>query len=146
MITLRPMRENDIRLNDGIEKMNRSDGELFERTISRGLGAHSYTIEKGGKVVASGGFVIIRPGVAEAWTLMSTLIHKYPVTVHKTALRVIDDFMSTYRIRRIQATCLKGFDRADKWLRALGFKYEGPMYQFGTGGETYLRFARTSNG
>ena len=107
---------------------------------------NAFTLEHDGQTIACAGVMIIFPSVGSAcgWGYFSKLIHKYPIATHKCMIKGLSYFEKKHGLKRIQADCVKGFDRAVKWLEHLGFEYEGEMRRYGPNGETMLRFGRVS--
>ncbi len=106
----------------------------------------AYTLEHEGQIIASAGIMLIFPSVGSAcgWGYFSDLVHKYPLATHKTMKKMLNVLEKKHGLKRLQADCVKGFDRAVKWLEHLGFEYEGEMRRYGPSGETMLRFGRVT--
>lgn len=130
---------------DHIRKMaeENPDYEILLRIVDySNLNGLSYTLISNEGIIGSGGVDLIMPGVGEAWTVLGKIFYKYRFSAHKVVLQSLKDAERQYNLRRIQASCVKGFEKAEKWLKALGFEYEGVMRKFGPDGNDFLRYAR----
>lgn len=116
--------------------------DIINEVPERNTGPAYTLMTDSGQVVGCAGVNTYWPGVGEAWAILSDLIHKYPLSFHRTVVKMLNQIQTDYKLNRIQATCLQGFNRAEKWLIALGFEYEGTMRKYGPGGEDHYRYAR----
>jgi hypothetical protein len=90
------------------------------------------------RVVLCGGVIMQAPGRGECWALMTEGAGKYMHWLHFAAKR----FISIQRWRRLEASVPQGFGQGCRWVKLLGFSFEGELKNYGPQGETYLRFAR----
>jgi hypothetical protein len=97
------------------------------------------TAIEGERIVLCGGIIPQRPGVGTLWAVLSEHAGEHMVWLHRATRR----FMSLQEWQRLEATVEKGFPQGCRWLRLLGFKYEGPMPKYGLNGETHVRFGKT---
>jgi hypothetical protein len=95
------------------------------------------TIMHEGEVVGAAGVVRLWHGVGEAWTLFTELMHKYPLFIHKNALRLIRETIISDMYHRIQSTVCLRDPRAVRWIERLGFQKESIMQRFGADGSDY---------
>lgn len=93
----------------------------------------------GDRIILCGGIVPSAPQMGTLWAVLSANAGGHMVWLHRATQRVLQ----LQEWRRIEATVEKGFPQGCRWLRLLGFKYEGDMPKFGLNGETHLRFGRT---
>ena len=138
---LRDFRLNDLYKNSQFKTMDKSAQDILVNSLKDHT-EYAYTLEHNGEILGSAGFVSPWPGVANGWGFFSELIYKYPLTLHKAMISMIAKLEEKHNLIRLQAECLKGYDKAIKWLIHLGFEYEGEMRNYGPTGETMLRFAR----
>lgn len=89
-----------------------------------------------------GGVVIPWPGVAEGWIWAMPEVSRVPLQIHHLTRRGILYLEKTYGIRRLSVEVRRGNIRAARWVRALGFTYEGDMRMRGPDGETHMLYAR----
>ena len=93
------------------------------------------------KIIASAGFYIMWPGVAEAWLMTTPLVYQYPVSFIKGTKEVFRR-IDTIGLKRIQATVKSEDRRAVKYLEHLGFKIEGFMPKYGPDGSDHFMMGR----
>ncbi len=94
-----------------------------------------------GNILACGGMVIERPGLGNIWLVPSVHVQTHRKSFHKTVLRLFGKVLDNYSTRRIQASVLKGSAVDVRWIRRLGFRFEGTMAGFGANGEDYDLYA-----
>lgn len=92
----------------------------------------------GDRVVLCGGIVRCAPGRGDVWALVSEIASSHMTALHYATKR----FLEMERWRRLEASVLDGFDQGCRWVRLLGFEYEGTMRGYGLNGETYRRYGR----
>lgn len=137
---LRDFHISDLERNENFQAMNFRHKNVLIENLRDNTAA--WTLEHNNEIIGSAGFVMYWPGVAEGWAIITDLIFKYPYTAHKLFKKMIAGIEKQYEIHRLQTLCLENFERSQRWLERLGFKYEGKMEKFGPNGETYLRYAR----
>jgi len=126
--------------------------ELTEEMVATGFDIDSIRVEdkqiaytvrtEEGEILGIGGVHMFWPGVGEGWVILTKVVFRYPLTFHKTVLGLLGRIEAEYGFSRIQAACLCGWNRAEKWLQKLGFEYEGIMAKYGPDGSDYYRYAR----
>jgi len=72
------------------------------------------------------------------WGFVGTDCGPRMLKVHRGVSRFID----SVRHRRIEATVLAGFEPGCRWMKLLGFEFEGVMRKYGSDGSDYLRYAK----
>lgn len=108
-------------------------------------GSPAYTGLVNGEIIGCAGVQIQWPGVGEAWMMVSTLIEKYPLFVHRSVKKALIEIQEQYQLQRIQTTVLADFETAHKWVERLGFQCEGIMRKFGPDGSDHYRYALLKN-
>ena len=73
-----------------------------------------------------------------AWGLLSRSIGARMVPIHRAVLRGLDDL---FKARRVEAYVVASHEEGCRWVRMLGFEYEGHMKSF-YGEDDYALFAR----
>jgi hypothetical protein len=126
--------------NRDFEPLMRSMEEAASQYIEIGPAVTITTDD--GEIVVCGGVAVYSPGVGEAWMFSSDAILRYPLGTTKLARGVIEDAERTCNLHRVQALCVATVPMAERWLKALGFKYEGLMEKYGVNKEDYLRYVR----
>ena len=91
----------------------------------------AFTLKHKGEIVASAGFYVLWPGVAEAWMVTTPLVYKYPVLFIKETINVFKKVYAMEKFYRIQATVRATDRRAVKFLEHLGFEIEGYLRKYG---------------
>ena len=96
-----------------------------------------------GQPIGAGGIVMQRPGVADAWTLLSPVLKSFPVFLHREVKRQLAVVIKRYSLRRIQCTIETTDDphTACKWAKSLGFQYEGTMRSYTHDGKDVYLFS-----
>jgi hypothetical protein len=104
----------------------------------------AFTLLVDNQVVACAGVTILKPGVGEAWSLLSTLFYKNKKTVFRGMRDGLNKITQEYNLRRVQALVYCGFEQGCHLLRHLGFVNETPngMKAFGPNGEDVFLFRR----
>lgn len=95
-----------------------------------------------GHLVAAGGVHFYWPGVGEAWTFMTSSLHKYRFSVHKHVYRLLNDIINRHKLYRVQAVINASHQAALDWIEALGFEKEGLMKKYGPDGQDYYMYGR----
>jgi hypothetical protein len=91
----------------------------------------------GPRLVAVFGYTQIFPHLAEVWSYLHPQATQYPVTMCRTALRMLHKLQ---RYRRVQAAALDNQSSHGQWLEWLGFSVESIMPLSGPRGETMRRY------
>lgn len=95
----------------------------------------------GERVVMCGGVATSNGRHGLLWALVSETAGRHMLELHRGVTRFLRDHA---RVQRLEATVEFGFFPGCRWLRLLGFRYEGLMPGYGDRGETHLRFGRVS--
>lgn len=96
-----------------------------------------------GRVLFCAGFCNLWPGVFEVWMLPSIYIKKHSVYFARLMRRYLDGIQEDFKAHRIQTT---SFDDPfhEKWMKFLGFEWEGRMKKFTHDKRTMVMYGRTS--
>lgn len=105
-----------------------------------GLGP-AFTAIDGERVIGCGGVARLWGRVGEAWTLFGAEIAEHPVWLHRTVRTMLRDIMDGMDLDRLQVNVLADSERNCRWVKRLGFRFEGLMERFGPNGEDYARYA-----
>lgn len=95
-----------------------------------------------GHIIAAGGVHFYWPGVGEAWTFMTSYLHKYRFSIHKHTCRMLNKIISENNLHRVQAVVDAGNVKAIGWIESLGFDCEGMMKKYGTDGNDCYMYGR----
>jgi len=82
-------------------------------------------------------------GVGKAWTYLTLESLKHTIGITRSMLKLLTWIEKDEDMHRIEASVDKKNKVAIRWIKYLGFKYEGDMPNYGLGGVgTFARFAR----
>lgn len=98
-------------------------------------------IMDGGEVVCCAGLAQWPdlPHIATAWAFVNRNISGGAfLAVTKASMAMLDGAMQ----HRIEALCRADLEPAQRWLRRLGFDYEGIARRYGPDGSDFMRYAR----
>jgi hypothetical protein len=108
------------------------------------LRTNASTFFDGEDVIACVGIAPMWKGVGNAWALLSKRVIAHPLFLTRSVLALLDYAEQTYSYRRIEAAVAIDHAAAHRWIRHLGFSFEGIMTQYGLGGTgDFARYART---
>ena len=102
----------------------------------------AYTAVLCGDPIGAAGIAVVKPGVGEAWSLLSPMIKRFPVALHKAVKTRIPEIMARHGLRRVHMTVDPWDVAAIRWAECLGFEREGLMRRFGDNGADMFLFAR----
>jgi hypothetical protein len=80
------------------------------------------TFIQNGKIMASGGFVMVGPGIAEAWLCLAPEAGK---SIVMEIRRQMEEWIRDYSITRVQSVTKLGAERDRRFLEWLGMSHEG---------------------
>lgn len=96
-----------------------------------------------GRVLGCAGMVEQWPGRAEAWCMIGCDVPRWAwLAIHRTVAWRMDVAAEALGFRRIEATVRAGWAPGERWVRMLGFEYEGLMRAYSPDGADYVRWAR----
>lgn len=101
-----------------------------------------YTVKIGDDILCVCGVVLMGNGNGEAWSLMSPMISKYPVTLSKCMIRCLNDSIQVENLKRVQAIVNPDHEKAKRFMEFLGFSLEGTLKGFGVNKEDLLMYGR----
>lgn len=92
----------------------------------------------GDRCMAVFGYTFLFAHLVEVWAYLHPGIVRYPIVLHRTALKVLQSCRS---LRRVQAAAMASQPRHGAWLERLGLVKEGPpMREAGPNGESVQRY------
>ena len=103
---------------------------------------YAVTLWHGDAWVASGGCIILWPGVGEAWAVAGPEIPRHGSQVLKMTKQFLSTTERLFLLRRIQATIISARVEWIRFARSLGFKREGTMFGYGPDCKDYELMAR----
>lgn len=91
-----------------------------------------------GRVLAILGIMPLWHDRSLGWGVLSDSIGATMTQVHRAVLRGLNDL---FVVKRVEAYVAAGHQEGFRWMRLLGFEYEGTMRQF-LNGQDFAMFAR----
>lgn len=98
----------------------------------------AFAAVQGETVLGCGGSVEMWDNRAVIWALVSEHAGPHMLGIH----RAVEGYLKQMRQRRIEAQVVVGFDPGARWLKRLGFAFEGTMRAFSPDGTDYWLYAR----
>lgn len=98
----------------------------------------AYTGYVGDKIVAIGGLNILWPTVGEVWIVGSPHIPEVRFSYVRATKFYLIYFREKYKLRRVQAQVVEGYDMLVRFAEKLGFEYEGTLHNY-CGGDLHNR-------
>lgn len=121
--------------------------KLFKERFKNEYASHlidsgpCYSAIEDGIVYACAGVSIQWDNRAIVWSLLSKDVGRHFTRIHKAAFRLMD----MVSIRRIEAHVDPDFPEAHRWIKMLGFEFEGRMKAFSPYGDDMDLYARIKN-
>lgn len=98
----------------------------------------AWTAEHDGQVLAIAGLAPQWENRALAWALVSDNAGAHFKGIH----RAVSRFLTVCDFNRVEANVDVGFEAGERWIKLLGFEYEGYLKAYRPDGEDMLLFAR----
>ncbi len=124
------------------------DAEQLERfTREYVIPGTAFSGVEAGRVLGCAG-IVIRGSAGVAWAVLSDSLRKRPMVLHRAVKRGMRKIIEENGLKRLEASCIEGFESAARWLERLGFesngvecrrkeKYERFDYVLGTSLDSY---------
>jgi hypothetical protein len=96
------------------------------------------TVWNGEQIVLCGGVIPTGPKKGLLWAVLSANAGNHMLWLHRATLR----FLDVEPWQRVEASVQHGFPAGRRWLKLLGFEFEGRMRKYDLDGNTHLRYAR----
>lgn len=106
------------------------------------LSDNTYTVLCDGKPIAIGGIMPVWNGVGEAWAFFSSDFKKRPKLLLMLVKYYLDKVIKDCYLHRVQCMVLEGHKVGTRFVKKLGFEYEGTMRNYGQQCETFERWAK----
>ena len=117
------------------------DREWAARTYEKG--GPAFTARLDGQILACAGLMVLWPGVASAWALISPLGAKgHGLALHWGVKRELEALIRLRCLWRVEADVEASNRLAIRWIRLLGFHEEGIRVRRGPLGEDLAHYAR----
>lgn len=123
-----------------VQEHQRADLSYVPANLARvfRLPGQSMAVLDHGRVLLCGGIIPEGPRSGLMWAVLSKRAGRHMVFLHRGVLR----FIEMQALTRVEATVEKGFGQGCRWLKVLGFQYEGDMRAYGVDGKDHERWAR----
>ncbi len=105
-------------------------------------GGPSYTMLIDGIVTVCAGIVLMGYNRGEAWTLPSRLFYEHMKSCYKGIKNMLESLAREHKLVRVQSLINLNLESGDRWMKHLGFQYEGTLRGFGCNNEDMKIFAR----
>lgn len=106
--------------------------ELVGRLLTS---AAAWTLMDGDEPIVCGGILLYWTGVAEIWFHGGLESTRHAVPVFRNSKRLVNEWIKTFGLHRIQLTIDESFTASYRFAEALGFELESRMPKFGPGGD-----------
>jgi hypothetical protein len=107
--------------------------------MARGM---AYTGFLGEEILMCGGIVLLWPGVGEGWSITTPLVTAHPVLFHFAMRRIMELLVRTMGLWRLEVAIQGDHYVSQRWIKRLGFEFEGFKQAYGPDGSDYVGFAR----
>lgn len=127
---------------EGLEPRENIDMSLvrhYATTVE--IAGPAFSAVRDGRILGCAGVAKLWHGVGEAWTVLGPEACTCGFWFHRTVRRMLGDIIDELGLIRLQAMVLADSERNNKWIKRLGFSFEGRMPKFGPDGKDYNRYA-----
>jgi len=98
----------------------------------------AYTAYIGDTIIGIGGLNLLWPTVGEVWIVGSPHIPKARFSYMRATKFYLKYFKEKYKLKRVQAQVVEGYDMLTRFVESLGFEYEGTLHNY-CGGNLHNR-------
>jgi len=105
----------------------------------------SWTCVFDGEIVAVGGIVDYWSGVGEMWLMLTKQARKHDIfglIAFGAIEKKMNELVKSHKLRRVEASVRADFPKAIKFIKALGFQYEGRKRKYTPDGKDLFIYAR----
>lgn len=114
------------------------DDPSYAKSLERE--GHSFSGFVGDKLIGCAGVIPLWQGRSHAWAILAHDAGKHFISMHKGVSRFLDN----HPANRVETTVAPAFGPAHRWMRALGFHWEGLMQKYNPDGSDMDLYARIS--
>ena len=121
------------------------DGLLVQKYMNGEVAmSHCYTIidRTYGQVLGVMNAIHFQQNVMEVCMIVGSTAVWRPIGFFKACKRELERHIEMLGVTRVQSTIRSGHPHLVKWMRLLGFEYEGTLKGFGLNGDDYMIYAR----
>lgn len=105
-------------------------------------GGPSYTMLIDEVPIVCAGVVLMGWNRGEAWTLPSKLFYRHIKGCYKEIKNILESIAREHKLIRVQSMIHPSLEVGDRWMRHLGFQYEGTLRAFSPLNEDMRIFSR----
>lgn len=109
---------------------------------------HTYTCVFDGEIVAVGGLKVYFEGVVEAWIIMTKQSKKdgiFGLIACRAIEKKLNELMEELNVRRCEANVREDFPVAVRFIKALGFTFDGERKRFFPCGTSAMLYSKVRN-
>lgn len=117
------------------EMFNLSDAQITNLANA----GNGYTYMYSGRILCIAGHIKVQEGVADVYIIPSIYIPVYAKHFHKAVKVRLDEL--SQKFKRLQ-TASWANSQTDKWMTALGFRWEGTLRNYAPDGSDYNMWGR----
>jgi len=118
-----------------MQALLRASLRQYMTLLNAALSGPAYTlVDRDGSIVGSAGIVVIRPGLGEAWMMVTPLARRKVVAGFRYLRDTLDRLQADLRLTRVQAIVMDT-PSARRLAALLGFEIEGLLRAYGWNGE-----------
>lgn len=103
---------------------------------------HVRTVLMGHVPLAIVGLILMRPGVAELFSITAVEVKDFPIAFHRTVLSLIHDVERDFKLERLSMTVREDYEEGHRWAESLGFSCEGVLKNYAPGKVNHVLYAR----
>ena len=122
---------------EGVKEAVRLSDTEWAKAIGKEA-IEAYTLYLGDTIIAIGGLNILWPTVGEVWIVGSQHIPSVRFSYMRAAKFYLKYFKEKYKLKRVQAQVVEGYDMLTRFAESLGFEYEGTLHNY-CGGKLHNR-------
>lgn len=101
-----------------------------------------FTAVADGRVLVVGGILMTTMHTGYGWTIVSKYAPDYGIEVFRVVKNQLESMMRDFQLHRIETANLADAVEHHRWCRLLGFREEGPLWQYDDKKRDYVRFAK----
>ena len=95
-----------------------------------------------GKIIGTGGVVILWESVGEGWIILTKDVNEYKTEAILCIRKLMNQAIKELKLRRLQMIARTDFPKAQKLAKTLGFQCEGCMKNYLPDGSDCFLYAR----
>lgn len=125
--------------DDDLKRYGKISSDMPNPLADHGI---CFTAKKDGQVLCVGGVLLTSTHTGFGWTFVSKHAPKYGIAIFRAVRGQLEAIMRDFRVHRIETANLADAADHHRWCKLMGFREEGPMWQYDDQGRDYIRFAK----